>query len=316
MKIKNLITQFNYRLFDIFYGLRCHRFWLVILVISLTALFAFNYLNGYVKPQSQLDWLDIIGEGSSTIMVLMWVLVILSTRAPGKITNYFSFGFICILLSLSQDFIDEFIRLESYTIVGNLMECMFIGLGIVTYAFWQWRKELLVINNYISQRRKLNPRTPIHAEHYRLPDVRHLHQALIHSKQLPTHNEPTFLLAIHLVNERQLIHSLSLNEVSRLTISISELLFITARSHDLVCHCAAHRYLILMENCHESEASKFARHLEGLLNSFVFYRDSGGFIELEWQWSLTPSHAPTHTPQSAQKLIQDSMKPFNQVQSI
>ncbi|GHX87248.1 hypothetical protein VCSRO160_3620 [Vibrio cholerae] len=316
MKIKNLITQLNYQLFDIFYGLRCHRIWFVILVISLIALFAFNYLNGYVKPQSQLDWLDIIGEGSSTIMVLVWVLVILSTRTPEKITNYFSFGFICILLSLSQDFIDEFIRLESYTMVGNLVECMFIGLGIVTYAFWQWRKELLVISNYISQRRKLNPRTPIHAQHYRLPDVRHLHQALTRAKQVPMNKEPIFLLAIHLVNERQLIHSLSQNEVSRLTISISELLFITARSHDLVCHCAAHHYLILMENCNESEASQFARQLEGLLNSFVFYLDSGGFIELEWQCILTPSHEPTHTPQSAQKLIQDSMKPFNQVQSI
>ncbi|HAS3640645.1 TPA: hypothetical protein I6201_002012 [Vibrio cholerae] len=316
MKIKNLITQLNYQLFDIFYGIRCHRIWFVILVISLIALFAFNYLNGYVKPQSQLDWLDIIGEGSSTIMVLVWVLVILSTRTPEKITNYFSFGFICILLSLSQDFIDEFIRLESYTMVGNLVECMFIGLGIVTYAFWQWRKELLVISNYISQRRKLNPRTPIHAQHYRLPDVRHLHQALTRAKQVPMNKEPIFLLAIHLVNERQLIHSLSQNEVSRLTISISELLFITARSHDLVCHCAAHHYLILMENCNESEASQFARQLEGLLNSFVFYLDSGGFIELEWQCILTPSHEPTHTPQSAQKLIQDSMKPFNQVQSI
>lgn len=271
MKIKNLITQLNYQLFDIFYGIRCHRIWFVILVISLIALFAFNYLNGYVKPQSQLDWLDIIGEGSSTIMVLVWVLVILSTRTPEKITNYFSFGFICILLSLSQDFIDEFIRLESYTMVGNLVECMFIGLGIVTYAFWQWRKELLVISNYISQRRKLNPRTPIHAQHYRLPDVRHLHQALTRAKQVPMNKEPIFLLAIHLVNERQLIHSLSQNEVSRLTISISELLFITARSHDLVCHCAAHHYLILMENCNESEASQFARQLEGLLNSFVFY---------------------------------------------
>ncbi|MDV6249687.1 hypothetical protein [Vibrio sp. EA2] len=315
MKIKNLITQFNYRLFDIFYGLRCHRIWLVILVILLTALFAFNYLNGYVKPQSQLDWLDIIGEGSSTIMVLLWVLVILSTRTPGKITNYFSFGFICILLSLSQDFIDEFIRLESYTIVGNLMECMLIGLGIVTYAFWQWRKELLVINNYISQRRKLNPSTPIHAEHYRLPDVHHLYQALTRTKQIATHNEPTFLLSIHLVNERQLIHSLSLSEVSRLTISISELLFITARSHDLVCHCAAHRYVILMENCSESEASQFAQHLAGLLNRFVFYLDSGDFVELEWQFSLTQSQKHAHTPQSAQKLINDSMKPFNQVQS-
>ncbi len=249
-------------------------------------------------------------------MGLVWVLVILSTRTPGKITNYFSFGFICILLSLSQDLIDEFIRLESYTIVGNIMESMFIGLGIVTYAFWQWRKELLLINNYVSQRRKLNPTTPIHAEHYRLPDIRHLHQTLTRTKQISTHNESTFLLAIHLVNERQFIHYLSLNEVNRLTISISELLFITARSHDLVCHCAAHRYLILMENCNESEASQFTQYLERLLNSFVFYLDSGGFVELEWQLNLTQSDEHVHTPQSAQKLIHDSMKPFNQIQSI
>ncbi|MGY0613764.1 hypothetical protein [Vibrio sp. FJH11] len=312
MKIKNLITQFNYRVFDIFYGLRCHRFWLVILVISLSVLFAFNYLNGYVKQREQLDWLDIIGEGSSAIMVLVWVLVILSTRTPGKITNYFSLGFICILLSLSQDLIDEFIKLESYTIVGNIMECMLIGLGMVTYAFWQWRKELLVINNYISQRRKLNPRTPIHAENYRLPDVSYLHRALMGTKLAPKLNEPTFLLVINLINERQFVHSLSPTEVNRLHISISELLFITARSCDLVCHCAAHRYLILMENGDDKEASQFARHLEKLLNNFVFYLDSGDFVELEWQFSLTQSQKRAHTPQSAQKLIDDSLKPFIQ----
>lgn len=316
MKIKNLITQFNYRLFDIFCGLRYHRFWLVVLVISLTALFVFNYMNGYVKTQTQLDWLDIIGEGSSTIMVLVWVLVILSTRTPGKITNYFSFGFICILLSLSQDFIDEFIKLESYTIVGNIMECMFIGLGIVTYAFWQWRKELLVINNYISQRRKLNSRTPIHAEHYRLPDIHHLYQTLTHTNHLTTDRESTFLLSIQLINESKLIHTLSPSEINRLTISISELLFITARSCDLVCHYAGHHYLILMERCNNEKASQFSRQLEKLLDAFMFYLDSGYCAELKWKLNLTQNLKHVHTPHSAQKLVQESMKSFNQEQHI
>ncbi|WP_027252728.1 hypothetical protein [Photobacterium halotolerans] len=316
MKIRNLITQFNYRLFDIFYGLRCHHLWLVTLALTLAVLIVFNYLNGEIKPSNQLDWLDIFGEGTSAIMVLMWLLVILSTRTPGKITNYFAFGFICIVLSLVQDVIDEFIKLKSYTIVGNIMECMLVGLGMVTYAFWLWRKELSVINNFITQRQKLNPRTPIHAENYRLPDVRYLHRALSERALAPQQKEQAFLLAIDVKNEHHLIHTLSPNELSRLSVSISELLFIAARSNDLVCHFAAHRYLILMENCSELEASQYANHLEGMLNAFVFYLDSGSFIHIEWQLNLTQSDEYSHTPESAQQLIDNAMKSFNQMQSI
>ncbi|CAE6945845.1 hypothetical protein [Vibrio sp. B1FLJ16] len=316
MKIKKLITQFNYRLLDIFYGLRCHRLWLVVLAVALAVLTAFNYLHGEVKPYEQLDWLDIFGEGTSTIMVLIWLLVILSTRTPGKITNYFAFGFICIVLSLSQDVIDEFIKLKSYTIVGNIMECMLIGLSIVTYAFWQWRKELSAINTYVSQRQKINSRTPIHAENYRLPDVNYLHQLLLKSPSSPQQGKQTFLLVIDLSNERQLIHTLSSTELSRFSMSISELLFIATRSHDLVCHFAAQRYLILMENTCGTEASQYTRHLENLLNAFVFYLNSGSPAHLEWQLSLKQSKAYFHTPKSAQQFIDDAMQPLNQIQSI
>ncbi|WP_105901481.1 hypothetical protein [Vibrio gangliei] len=304
------MTRFTYLLSEMIYGLRNHKLWLYVLFFSFFSLLTFNYLNGYVKESNNIDWLDVFAEGISAFMVLIWLLVILSTRTVGRITNYFALGFIFILLSLSQDFIDEFIKLDTYTFFGDIFECMLIGLSLVTYAFWQWRKELLTISSYITQRQKLSPHTPVQTEHYKLPNIQQVLQALTTPKDKLNNNRYSFLLAITLSNENQIVHEIPTKEISRLKLSISELLFLAARTTDLVCHYAGHRYIILMENSNKQEAARFTKHLIHLLDAFVFYLESGESIKLDWQHSLKESHTRFHSKQSANAFVQESFKTF------
>ncbi|KJG36191.1 hypothetical protein UA32_17370 [Photobacterium angustum] len=305
--IRSFITRFNYQLFDVLYGMRVHYRWLVLLVLALLSLIVFNITNGTIKSYELINWLDVVGEGSSAIMVFVWLVVILSTRSPGKITNYFAMGFTCIFLALTQDVIDEFIRLKNYTMIGNTMEYMILGLTIVTYAFCLWRKELTVVKNYLMQRQQLNARTPLHPENYRLPELSYLHSVLTAQYTESTKQNNSYLIVINLQNSYQLLPQLSPQEAERLRVSISELLLIASRHNDLVCQVAGHHYLMLLDGLNKKDAVIYSRYVEQLLSAYQFYLDSNINIEMQWQIGIVEVKQSTYSLQSLYKQIDEAI---------
>ncbi|SHO55097.1 diguanylate cyclase domain-containing protein [Vibrio quintilis] len=304
-----------YRLADIAYALSVHRRWFVWLVVLLTGLVTLNYANGNVKSWAELDWVDIAGEGSSVVMVVIWLVLILSIRAPGRTTSYFAAGIIGMIIALSQDLIDEFIRLQSYTIIGSIMEYMFFGLGLTTYAFWQWRKEQQALTSYLLLRQKMNNRNPLVTEGVRLPGVDYLHQALLQqakaaiSQKQPQRWRQTWLLVLDMQQSERFVHELGSDEATRLNIALSELLLISVRPQDLVCHYAAQRYVVMLEATDEIVAARLQQHLQQQLSQFSFCTSAGELAALTWQTKLVPG-GEARSPQKAVRQLIDAAMDF------
>ncbi|CAM3624335.1 hypothetical protein VA7868_02478 [Vibrio aerogenes CECT 7868] len=304
-----------YRLADMTYALSVHRRWFIWLIVLLTALVTMNYANGEVKSRAELDWIDIAGEGLSVLMVMIWLMVILSIRAPGRTTSYFAAGIIGMIIALAQDFIDEFIRLQTYTIIGSIMEYMCFGLGLMTYAFWQWRQEQQALTRYLLLRQKMNNKNPLVTEGVRLPGVDYLHQALLQqvkaaiSQKQPQRWRQTWLLVLDMQDSEQFVHERGSGEATRLNIALSELLLISVRPQDLVCHYAAQRYVVMLEDTSETVAVRLRQHLQQQLSQFSFCTSAGELAALQWQTKLV-SGGEVRSPQKAVRQLIDTAMHF------
>ena len=76
-----------------------HRWKLAVLLIAsnlgLLAFLAF----GDIKYFSEWKWLDIIGEGGSALLSLVWLFLVFRSRPAGRVTNYLSIGLSCVFFS-------------------------------------------------------------------------------------------------------------------------------------------------------------------------------------------------------------------------
>ena len=86
--------------------LHLHRLMGALVLVAVMLLAAFD--QGTVK--AQLHWGDVLGEGLASLLALLWLLVLLSARPPGRVTSILYCGATLYWLSTSLDFIDEFLH--------------------------------------------------------------------------------------------------------------------------------------------------------------------------------------------------------------
>lgn len=46
-----------------------------------------HLIAGHIKPTSEWNWTDILGEGGSALLVLLWIGLLLKSRPAGRVTN-------------------------------------------------------------------------------------------------------------------------------------------------------------------------------------------------------------------------------------
>ncbi|KGS10840.1 diguanylate cyclase, partial [Pseudomonas coronafaciens] len=63
-----------------------HRWNLAVLMIAANLGLAAFLSSGTVKPVSEWQWLDIVGEGGSALLSLIWLLLVLKRRPAGRVT--------------------------------------------------------------------------------------------------------------------------------------------------------------------------------------------------------------------------------------
>ena len=69
-----------------------------------------HLIAGSIKPTSLWNWTDILGEGGSALLVLLWIGLLLKSRPAGSVTNLLFFGLACLFFSLWMDSVDEFVQ--------------------------------------------------------------------------------------------------------------------------------------------------------------------------------------------------------------
>lgn len=239
---------------------------------------------GDLKAISEWAWLDILGEGGSALLALVWLLLVLKSRPAGRVTNYLAAGLGCIFFSWWIDSLDEFIRLPVDISWDHWLESgpMPVGMLLLTLGIYHWHQEQKAISVQMQKREKLfrehrlfDKLTPLGAADYL---KRQLQDGLLQARQ---QQQPLCLIAVDLEGFNNINQTWGHAEGDAVLQALSQLLLLNLRGDDLLCRLAGDRFVVLLANTSEQQARQMALELQQAVLSLAHKaRGSGTRLHL------------------------------------
>ncbi len=221
-----------------------HRWKLAVLLIAsnlgLLAFLAF----GDIKYVSEWKWLDIVGEGGSALLSLVWLFLVFKSRPAGRVTNYLSVGLSCVFFSWWIDALDEFIRLPAEIEWDHWLESgpMPVGLILLTIGIYHWHREQLAISAQMEKRERGFREHRLYDKLTPLGSADYLKRQLVTGmEQSVCEQQPLSLLALDIDEFRAINHAYGHSEGDEVLSAISHLLVLNLRRQDLLCRLAGRR---------------------------------------------------------------------------
>ncbi|MCD5978399.1 GGDEF domain-containing protein [Pseudomonas quasicaspiana] len=245
--------------------LKPHRWKLGALLLAANLGLLLHLACGSIKSINEWVWLDIIGEGGSALLALVWLGLVLKSRPAGRVTNYLALGLSCIFFSWWIDSLDEFIRLPDSITWDHWMESgpMPIGLILLTIGIYHWHREQLAISVQMEKREKLFREHRLFDKLTPLGSADYLKRQLIASlEESHEQQQPLSLLAVDLDNFSSINRAFGHPEGDAVLQAISHLLLLNLRRQDLLCRLAGDRFVVLLPNTGESQAKLLALELQ------------------------------------------------------
>ena len=241
-----------------------HRLKLAALLLAANAALLLHLGAGDLKPMSDWVWLDILGEGGSALLCLVWLGLVLKSRPAGRVTNFLAIGLGLVFLSWWVDALDEFILLPDAISWDHWLESapMPLGLVLLTLGIYHWHREQLAISAQMEKRERLfrehllfDKLTPLNTADYLR---RQLQQSLVEAR---TEQQPLSLVILDLDDFSQINRLHGHAEGDRVLQALTQLLLLNLRHRDLLCRLAGDRFVVLLPNTGAREAQLLADEL-------------------------------------------------------
>jgi len=241
-----------------------HRLKLAALLLAANAALLLHLGAGDLKPMSDWVWLDILGEGGSALLCLVWLGLVLKSRPAGRVTNFLAIGLGLVFLSWWVDALDEFILLPDAISWDHWLESapMPLGLVLLTLGIYHWHREQLAISAQMEKRERLfrehllfDKLTPLNTADYLR---RQLQQSLVEAR---TEQQPLSLVILELDDFSQINRLHGHAEGDRVLQALTQLLLLNLRHRDLLCRLAGDRFVVLLPNTGAREAQLLAEEL-------------------------------------------------------
>lgn len=241
-----------------------HRLKLAALLLAANAALLLHLGAGDLKPMSDWVWLDILGEGGSALLCLVWLGLVLKSRPAGRVTNFLAIGLGLVFLSWWVDALDEFILLPDSISWDHWLESapMPLGLVLLTLGIYHWHREQLAISAQMEKRERLfrehllfDKLTPLNTADYLR---RQLQQSLVEAR---TEQQPLSLVILDLDDFSQINRLHGHAEGDRVLQALTQLLLLNLRHRDLLCRLAGDRFVVLLPNTGAREAQLLAEEL-------------------------------------------------------
>ncbi|MBC3364195.1 GGDEF domain-containing protein [Pseudomonas sp. SWRI154] len=252
--------------------LRPHRLKLALLLLAANLGLLLHLASGTLKPLEEWVWLDILGEGGSALLALVWLGLVLKSRPAGRVTNYLVMGLGCIFFSWWIDSLDEFIRLPESITWDHWLESgpMPVGMILLTLGIYHWHREQLAINGQMEKRERLfrehrlfDKLTPLGGADF----LKHELTASLEDSR--RRQQPLSLLALDLDNFSAINQRFGHGEGDAVLQAVSQLLVLNLRRQDLLCRLAGDRFVVLLPDTGESQAQRLAVELEQAIRSLA-----------------------------------------------
>ena len=241
-----------------------HRLKLAALLLAANAALLLHLGAGDLKPMSDWVWLDILGEGGSALLCLVWLGLVLKSRPAGRVTNFLALGLGLVFLSWWVDALDEFILLPDSISWDHWLESapMPLGLLLLTLGIYHWHREQLAISAQMEKRERLfrehllfDKLTPLNTADYLR---RQLQQSLVEAR---TEQQPLSLVILDLDDFSQINRLHGHAEGDRVLQALTQLLLLNLRHRDLLCRLAGDRFVVLLPDTGAREAQLLAEEL-------------------------------------------------------
>lgn len=241
-----------------------HRLKLAALLLAANAALLLHLGAGDLKPMSDWVWLDILGEGGSALLCLVWLGLVLKSRPAGRVTNFLALGLGLVFLSWWVDALDEFILLPDAISWDHWLESapMPLGLVLLTLGIYHWHREQLAISAQMEKRERLfrehllfDKLTPLNTADYLR---RQLQQSLAEAR---AEQQPLSLVILDLDDFSQINRLHGHAEGDRVLQALTQLLLLNLRHRDLLCRLAGDRFVVLLPNTGAREAQLLAEEL-------------------------------------------------------
>ncbi|MCG8314711.1 MAG: GGDEF domain-containing protein [Pseudomonadales bacterium] len=273
---------------------------LFLLLVIANGLLVLSLSLGNIKAWSEIDWLDILGEGGAVLISLTWIGLLLNSRPRGRVTNILTTALGCIFIATWQDALDEVIRLpESAAMLDSLLEGipMPVGMMLLTYGLFHWHREQLAINEQLIKREQMfrehetiDPITQLASASFLKA---HLNEAL---EQHLDSQQPLAVLLLDINDFDSLNRQHGQIEGDRMLQQIAELILLNLRRCDLLCRYAGDRFAVVLPNTGETVAQVIAEQLNQAVKHFAFKTQPGETVYR--QATITYCVAQHDTPES------------------
>jgi diguanylate cyclase (GGDEF)-like protein len=245
--------------------LKPHRWKLTVLLLATNLGLLLHLACGDLKAVSEWVWLDIIGEGGSALLALVWLGLVLKSRPAGRVTNYLALGLSCIFFSWWIDSLDEFIRLPDSITWDHWLESgpMPVGMILLTIGIYHWHREQLAISAQMEKRERLFREHRLFDKLTPLGSADYLKRQLVDSLgESIRQQQPLSLLVLDLDNFASINQNFGHAEGDAVLQALSHLLLLNLRRQDLLCRLAGDRFVVLLPNTGERQAQLLAQELQ------------------------------------------------------
>jgi diguanylate cyclase (GGDEF)-like protein len=235
---------------------------LLVIAVAICAYF------GELKQWQDIAWLDIVGEGGIVLMTLSWIVALLISRPPGKVTTLLVLGLGLFMFSATLDLLDEWLKQPSQLWLTwfESLPAPF-GMSLTSAGLYYWHQEQFVLNRQL-RRREAHLR-----EHEKVCPVTGLYRVnYLHSlmQQQQTEQQGGTLGVIDIRDFAKFNAQFGFSEGDRLLREISDLLVMNCRLNDVLCRYAGDCFIVLMPNTSQSQAKELLAQMKAALNHCAF----------------------------------------------
>ncbi len=246
-----------------FVMLRQHQAKLVLtgLLLVLSAFIAGDL--GDLKPV--IDWLDVLGEGTAFVVAGAWLLLILSSRPHGRVTELLYYGSLCLVYSYFLNLLDEFLHYPDPVRLMSWLESLPapVGMLVLTFGLVGWHREQRAIDRqlrgrelFLRDHNLIDPLTQLYGLEY-LYAVLSRELSLHRSKQ-----QPLSLIVVDVAQFSQFNRQHGLSAGDNVLKLLSELVINQLRQGDVICRYSGDCFVAILPETSQEHAALLAVHLQ------------------------------------------------------
>jgi len=255
-----------------------HKGWLLFTFGAIALASSLSLTFGNAKPFPIISGLDIVGEGSIVLLTLGWIVAVLASRPPGKVTSFLVVGLVFFLFSMFLDLLDEFLRYPDSALWLSMIESIpaAIGMVIMTVALYLWHLEQRAINVQL-RRREWDYR-----DHQEIDPITQLYRGDYWQSRavaLKQSGNQGFVALIDINEFSYFNQRYGQAEGDRYLHEVAQLVVMNLRQQDLACRYAGDRFALLLPNVNEIQAQDIVKEIRASIGHVAFrYKNDAAAI--------------------------------------